>query len=131
MTAPTRRAAPVTSAVLPCNSGATAAPASVIACVMGPDYDGISAALNPAATFCARAGAQRAARRAHPRGTSGGGRLAVVRALHGARALCAGTRLLQRGQRQARPRRGLRDRARGFGSVLPLHRAAVRRGAGP
>src|SRR5205807_850293 len=47
-------------------------------------------------------------------------------ALHGARSLHARPRVLQRGQRQDRPGRGLRDRSRGVGSVRPLPGAPVR-----
>ena len=63
---------------------------------------------------------------AHPRGDRGGRRLARLRALHGARALRAGARLLQRGQHEARRRRRFRHRARALAALRALPRAAGR-----
>src|SRR6185437_3380214 len=130
MAAPTRRAAPVTSAALPA-SGAAAARASVPAeDVVWPvsvgfgmrslDYDadavtGRGSALSRA--HCADA-------RADPRGRG----LDLVRAVHGARALRAGARVLQRGQREARAGRGLRDGPGNLRSLQPLGGAPMRPG---
>src|SRR6516165_628322 len=126
MVAPTRRAAPVTSTVLPRRVSGRAA-ASGVSCAIEPDYDGIGAALNPAAAHGRRAGAQPVPRRAYPRGARKCGRLAVVRAFHGAGAVRAGTRLLQRREREAGLRRRFRYRTGSLRPLLTLHRAPVRR----
>src|SRR6185437_16132173 len=95
MLAPTRRAAPVISAVRPARAVLTGKGASGAGvCVMGPDYDRIGRALNPAATRRRGAAPQRERRGADPRGAGRRWRLAVVRALHGASAVCARARLL-------------------------------------
>src|SRR6184192_1886640 len=129
MLAPTRRAAPVTSAALPVSAlPAAAAPAggSGISGSMGDEYERIRVTLNPPAAVGRGRAPQPRARCAHARGAPLRRRLAVVRALHGARSLHARPRVLQRGQRQDRPGRGLRDRSRGVGSVRPLPGAPVR-----
>src|SRR5213595_3742548 len=100
MLAPTRRAAPVMSAALPLSglpAGGTGTE-SDISCVMGPDYDRIPHTLNPAAPVAGGGAPQRRGRRAHSRRDGGRGRLAVVRTFHGAGAVCAGSRVLQRRQ---------------------------------
>src|SRR5436190_416894 len=112
MLAPTRRAAPVMSAAWPVSAsraGRTGTEAD-ISCVMGPDYDRIGDTLNPAAPVAGGGAPQRRGRRADSRRAGGRGRLAVVRALHGAGAVRAGSRVLQRRQLQDRRRRGLRER---------------------
>src|SRR5438552_3536924 len=129
MLAPIRRAAPVTSAALPVSAlPAVAAPAggSGMSCSMGDEYERIRVTLNPPAAVGRGRAPQPRARCAHARRARLRRRLAVVRALHGARSLHARPRVLQRGQRQDRPGRGLRDRSRGVGSVRPLPGAPVR-----
>src|SRR6185437_12754875 len=101
MAAPTRRAAPVINAALPARGAVRVVSVTVGSGMRSLHYD---------------AGAVTGRRSALPRPHGvdsrpgpGGGRLDAVRAIHGARALRAGARILQRGQREARPRRGLRD----------------------
>src|ERR1700740_2439956 len=99
MVAPTRRAAPVTSAVLPASTllgAGSVSAASGSARTMDADYDPIGRALNASGAEPRRAASQRGRRGVDPRRAGRLRRLALFRALHGARALCAGTRLLQR-----------------------------------
>ena len=88
----------------------------------------MSAGARAAGADAGRGRAQRAARGADARGDRARRRLDQLRPLHGARALRAGPRLLQRRRAQARRRRRLRHRARGRAGVQPLPRRAVRRG---
>src|SRR5487761_719030 len=98
MAAPTRRAAPVTSAVLPASgavrAASEAAPVSVGSGMVFLQYD--------AGAVTGRGSALSRGRRADQRASSCGRGLDPVRAIHGAGALRAGPRLLQRGQREAR-----------------------------
>src|SRR5579885_1843171 len=103
MAAPTRRAAPVTSAALRASGMAWAVSVAAGSGIRWVHYD--AGAVTGRRSAFARGHASD--RRAGPRG----GRLELIRAIHGARALCAGARILQRGQREARAWRGLRDRA--------------------
>src|SRR2546430_14100847 len=91
MLAPTHRAAPVMSAAWPVSAsraGRTGTEADM-SCVMGPDYDRIGDTLNPAAPVAGGGAPQPRGRRADSRRAGGRGRLAVLRALHGAGAVRA------------------------------------------
>src|SRR5512146_1904479 len=123
MAAPTRRAAPVTSAALPASGMAWALSVTVMAGsgMRWLHYDA-GAVSGRRSAFPRRHGADR---RAGP----GSGRLDPIRAIHGSRALRAGTRVLQRGQREAGPGRGFRDGPGDLRSLQPLRGAAVRAGA--
>src|SRR4029078_5112235 len=111
MQAPTRRAPPVMSTTLPLS---TPSPRAACAAArffddMEADYDGKQRALNvpPALARGSRAFAGRGAD--DPRAAAGRGRVAVVRDFHGAGAVRARPRLLQRGRHENRPVRGFHD----------------------